>query len=123
MIFGIGTDVVEVSRFYGININTFAKRVLSTAELESFGFVKSKELFLAKRFSMKEAISKAFGVGIGKSLSFKDITITKNHLGKPICIVDGVISYNITKCNSIVVHVSASDTQTLVQSFAVVETT
>ncbi len=43
-----------------------------------------KTAFLAKRFAAKEAFSKALGTGIGRVVSFQDLTIRNNENGKPI---------------------------------------
>ena len=62
MIFGIGTDVVEVSRIhesiekFG---DTFARRILSDSEFESYLKSSTQSRFLAKRFAAKEAFAKA----------------------------------------------------------------
>ncbi|HAF00790.1 MAG TPA: holo-[acyl-carrier-protein] synthase, partial [Methylophilaceae bacterium] len=62
MIFGIGTDIVEVARIehsltqFG---DDFAKRILAESELASYIDSKIKARFLAKRFAAKEAFSKA----------------------------------------------------------------
>jgi holo-[acyl-carrier protein] synthase len=42
--------------------------------------------FLAGRFAAKEAFSKAMGTGIGKDLSFLDIEIAVDPLGKPVIV-------------------------------------
>ena len=39
--------------------------------------------FCAKRFAAKEAFSKALGTGIGRVVSFQDLTVRKNENGKP----------------------------------------
>lgn len=121
MIFGIGTDLVEIKRFNNINIDSFAKRILSDLEFQYFNLAKNKNLFLAKKFCTKEAVSKAFGVGIGSNLSFRDITIVNNENGKPICIVDKNIAEKITNSCTAAVHVSVTDSKEFIQSFAVVE--
>jgi len=119
-IFGVGTDILEISRFKSANLSALAKRILSSHENTQFEYSKNKTLFLAKRFCVKEAVAKAFGVGIGKSLSFKDITLSNDILGKPVCFVDSEISKKITT-NEIFVHVSISDTKDLVLSYCVIE--
>ena len=66
MIFGIGTDIVEVARIetsiqqFG---DDFAKRILAESELASYFQTTIKARFLAKRFAAKEAFSKALGTG------------------------------------------------------------
>ena len=46
-------------------------------------FETRKIEFLAGRFAAKEAFSKAVGTGIGRELSFIDIEIESDSLGKP----------------------------------------
>ena len=119
-IFGVGTDLLEISRFKSSNIFPLAKRILSSYEITQFEYSKNKTLFLAKRFCVKEAVAKAFGVGIGKSLSFKDITLSNDALGKPVCTVCMEVSQKITN-HEVLVHVSISDTKDLVLSYCVIE--
>ena len=67
MIYGIGTDIVEVSRFRNMkSLDAFAKKCLTSEELNYFNDLEGskKPIYLAKQFSIKEAISKAFGTGI-----------------------------------------------------------
>ena len=79
MIYGIGTDVVEVSRIaealnkFGDN---FAKKILSEEEFLIFQKNKIKENFLAKRFAAKEAFAKAMGTGFRGEVNIKSIIIT-----------------------------------------------
>ena len=87
MIFGIGTDVVEVARMdasitkFGL---AFAERILSVEELDSFSQSNQKAQFLAKRFAAKEAFSKALGTGLRAPATFQNISITPDALGKPL---------------------------------------
>ena len=66
MIYGIGTDVVEVIRIkesiekYG---DKLAKKILTDEEMIAYKSSTLKENFLAKRFAAKEAFSKAMGTG------------------------------------------------------------
>ncbi|MGM9985761.1 MAG: holo-ACP synthase [Bacillaceae bacterium] len=93
MIQGIGIDIVELKRIekaYERN-EKFAERILTANELAVFNElqVKRKIEFLAGRFAVKEAYSKAFGTGIGKELSFQDIEVVKDELGKPFILKEG----------------------------------
>lgn len=92
MIIGIGIDIVELARI-GKQIEAgegLAKRVLTEAELNQYRSltIHRKVEFLAGRFAAKEAVSKAFGTGIGKELSFKQIEVLQNELGAPIMKLD-----------------------------------
>ena len=82
----IGTDIIQIKRIetliekYG---DTFKKRFLIEDEITSLKKIES----IAGYWAAKEAISKALGCGIGGSLSFHDIIISKNHLGAPTFIL------------------------------------
>ena len=71
MIFGIGTDIVKISRIKEMkSLSTFAEKILSSEELKIASSYKNEKLikFLAKQFAGKEAISKAFGTGLRKPI-------------------------------------------------------
>lgn len=109
MIVGIGLDVVEVERIKDAYIRreTFAQRVLTSRELEIFSELKGKRKieFLAGRFSVKEAFSKALGTGIGK-VGFLDVEILPDKFGKPVVTespFDGNVWVSISHTDSIAV--------------------
>ncbi|WP_052254748.1 holo-ACP synthase [Salinicoccus sp. YB14-2] len=87
MIIGIGTDIIEISRIKKVNKDhRLAKRILSDEELAKYMNLKNdlrKTEFLAGRFAVKEAYSKALGSGIGKNIAFKEIKCLNDSHGKP----------------------------------------
>jgi holo-[acyl-carrier protein] synthase len=87
MIKGIGVDITEIGRIKKIleRQPRFPERILTENELQRFEQLKGqrKVEYFAGRFAAKEAFSKANGTGIGKELSFLDIEITVDTLGKP----------------------------------------
>ncbi len=87
MIAGIGLDIVEIKRIADLleHQPRFPERVLSDNELAAFGQLSGRRKieFLAGRFAAKEAFAKAFGTGIGESLSFRDIEVAASPLGQP----------------------------------------
>lgn len=87
MIKGIGTDIIELSRIEEIITKQakFVDRILTSNEKLKYETLsgKRKVEFLAGRFAAKEAFSKANGTGIGKELSFLDIEIEADLLGRP----------------------------------------
>ncbi|PCF86055.1 holo-ACP synthase [Staphylococcus intermedius] len=94
MIQGIGIDLVEIGRM----IETvqrqprFPERILSEQELEryhDFTIERRRIEFLAGRFAVKEAFSKALGTGIGKTITFKQIHCENDALGKPTIQMEG----------------------------------
>tara|TARA_B100001250_G_scaffold394141_1_gene397688 strand:- start:37524 stop:37910 length:387 start_codon:yes stop_codon:yes gene_type:complete len=89
MIYGIGSDIVKISRIkkiYDIYSDKFAMRILLKDELVKFYESNNKIRFLAMRFAAKEAIVKAMGTGFSKDIWLKDIGIDKDNKGKPFVI-------------------------------------
>ena len=84
-IYGIGTDIVDISRIkivFNKNKN-FKKRIFSINEIKIIENKPIKMESYAKRFAAKEAFSKAIGTGISKGISFNEISINNNSKGKP----------------------------------------
>lgn len=83
---GIGIDVVETQRIRA-SLDRFGDAFLEKifTETERAYCLKQKQpaIHLAARFAAKEAISKAFGTGIGKDLSWLDLEITRRDSGEP----------------------------------------
>ncbi len=107
MIIGTGIDIVELARIEKLMNRqpNFVDRILTPLEKERFLSLseKRKVEFLAGRFAAKEAFSKAKGTGIGKELSFQDMTIVSAEKGKPY-----FSEPEMTDCN---VHLSISHSE------------
>ncbi len=87
MIGGIGTDLVLVPRIAEVlarHGERFASRVLTRTEMEHWRQRNHQARFLAKRFAAKEAVAKAMGTGIGATVSFQDLEIVHDALGRPL---------------------------------------
>ena len=83
-ILGIGVDIVENSRItISLKNNRFIKRIFSNAEILIAKSIKDKKSYYSKRFAAKEAFAKSIGIGFRNDLSFKDISIVNDKLGKP----------------------------------------
>ena len=83
-ILGIGVDIVKNKRIQSLIRNrNFIKRTFGTKELKFSKEKINKTNYFAKRFAAKEAFSKSFGTGIRGNLSFKDIEILNDKMGKP----------------------------------------
>ena len=112
MIFGIGTDIVEVERIKNLSsISKFAKKILSKNELNTFNSLnKDKQIyFLSKQFAAKEAISKALGTGIGHEASLNNIEILRDEKGKPFFNAINELSILISDLGITKTHVSLAD--------------
>jgi holo-[acyl-carrier protein] synthase len=124
MIFGIGTDIVEVKRIRNVDsLEKFADKILSLDELEVFKsqIDEKKVTFLAKQFAAKEAVSKAMGTGIGKDIRFNQIEILRNSDGKPYLNHDGMITTIFNDLGITKTHVSLSDEKKYVLAFVILE--
>ena len=92
IVLGIGVDVVETARIreslakFG---DRFLKRCFLPGEVAYCQQMKFPELHFAARFAAKEALSKAFGTGIGKQLGWKDLEIRKRDSGEPYAVLHG----------------------------------
>ena len=87
MILGIGNDIIEIGRIertierYG---QKFLDRIFTQNEQQyCLMHAKSSRNF-SGRFAAKEAVVKAIGTGIREGISWLDIEITNDELGKPV---------------------------------------
>jgi holo-[acyl-carrier protein] synthase len=125
MIFGVGTDVVELSRVqatYDRFGEHFVSRLLMEEELELFRHSKWPVRFLAMRFAGKEATVKAMGTGFRHGMWLRDVGILNNEWGRPLVIWS---DHGRQVCDQLGIgggHVSLSDDAGLVIALAVVET-
>jgi len=84
-IYGIGTDIVDISRIKIVfNRNkSFKKKIFSSNEINTIENTINKISSYAKRFASKEAFCKALGTGISNGISFNEISIKNDNKGKP----------------------------------------
>ena len=86
MILGTGVDIIEVTRIRGSYEKfgeRFINRVLRPDEIRYCLSHRDPAPFLAARFAAKEAISKAFGTGIGSRLAWRDMEVARKESGEP----------------------------------------
>jgi holo-[acyl-carrier protein] synthase len=87
MIFGVGTDIVRVSRMSDSlerHGEKFARRILTDHEFEGFSASPRPAHYLARRFAAKEAVAKAMGIGFSRGLSLQHVGVTHDDAGKPV---------------------------------------
>ncbi len=92
MIFGIGTDVVQVDRIAGSVERfgeRFARRILMPEEFELYALQKRKIRYLAMRFAAKEAVVKAMGTGFAHGMWVRDVGVIPDRRGKPEIVYSG----------------------------------
>ncbi|MFL6584464.1 MAG: holo-ACP synthase [Chthoniobacterales bacterium] len=91
-VIGIGVDLVEVSRIqhsldrFG---ERFLRRVFTEGEVAYCKSMAYPARHFAARFAAKEAVSKAFGTGIGKSMGWHDIDVHRKESGEPFLVLGG----------------------------------
>jgi holo-[acyl-carrier protein] synthase len=91
-IIGIGVDVIEIARISGSMQRhgaRFLRRVFTDGEQQYCGAMKHPAQFYAARFAAKEAVSKAFGTGIGASLGWLDVEVRRKPSGEPYVVLHG----------------------------------
>ncbi len=99
-VIGIGVDLVECERIqrsldrFG---EKFLRRVFTEGEIEYSMSMKFPARHLAARFAAKEAVSKAFGTGIGKAMGWRNIDIRKKKSGEPFLVFSGSAQELVTK--------------------------
>ena len=124
MIYGVGTDLVDIERVKKIlskNRDGFIKRVLSEHEQALFANKADSAAYCAKRFAAKEAFAKALGTGIGKTVSFQDLTIRNNENGKPHFIPSEKLRLYLLEKGIKQAHLSISDESQNAIAFVVLE--
>ena len=124
MIYGISTDIVNISRIKNMkSLQLFSEKILSIDEFQvSSSYDESKLIsYLAKQFACKEALSKAFGTGIRKPVLFKDLEILRDEKGKPYFNPLGDVKKTIINLGITKSHVSLADESEYAIAFAILE--
>ncbi len=112
-ILGVGMDIVETKRIaqsierFG---DRFLERIFLPDEIAYARSVKLSHLPLAARFAAKEAVSKAFGTGIGAEMNWTDIEIVREASGAPRIQLHGKAEAHAKARGVVTVHVSLSHT-------------
>lgn len=99
MIYGIGTDIVQISRVEAALKRSgprFAEKILGPQELEKYRARSAKNAvrglrFLATRFSAKEAFSKAIGMGMRMPMTWRSAQMLNDPSGKPVIVCSGAL--------------------------------
>jgi len=129
MIFGIGTDILEISRIDKIlkkYNQTFVGRIFGTNEIKIIeNKSKNISLFLGKRFAAKEAVWKALSPKRGDGLVFKEIEILNNQNRKPYLFFSGhtqkyIMNKEIELNSKLIFDISISDEPPYVLAFVVI---
>ena len=116
MIYGIGTDIVQISRIeqaLARNGDRFAEKILGPEELVKFHARRARNdvrgmRFLATRFSAKEAFSKAVGLGLRMPMTWPSAQMLNAPSGKPVIVCSGALD-QFMRDNRLSAQVTISD--------------
>ena len=124
MILGTGIDITEVARI-AASFEKFGERFLNRILLpDEIAYCLSHRRpspFLAARFAAKEAISKAFGTGIGAQLGWLEMEIRRQESGEPFVMLHGKGRGLFTARGATRLHVSLSHTENYAVATAILE--
>ena len=124
MIYGVGSDLVTVARIdaamhrFG---DRFARRLLADGEWADFAASRRPAQFLAKRFAAKEALAKALGTGIRAPVTWQNISVIHNPLGKPGFDFAAALEQFVRNAAIRAIHLSITDERELACAFVVLE--
>jgi holo-[acyl-carrier protein] synthase len=124
VILGTGIDIIEVERIdasYKKFGDRFLNRILHPDEIQYCLSHKNPAPFLAARFAAKEAISKAFGTGIGAELSWHDIEVRRRESGEPYVVLHDKGASLLQQRGARIVHLSLSHTANHATAMAILE--
>lgn len=120
-----GVDIVEIDRIkesFESCGNSFRDRVFTQREIEYCEAGKNvKYESYAARFAAKEAVSKAFGTGIGKGVKWKDMEILNDPLGKPYVVLSDRARELYDEMNGKFLSLSLSHCKHYAVAYAVIE--
>jgi holo-[acyl-carrier protein] synthase len=124
MIFGTGIDIIEVARIAASHEKfgeRFLNRILLPDEIAYCLLHRRPAPFLAARFAGKEAVSKAFGTGIGAQLGWRDIEIRRRESGEPFVVLHGKGQELFESRGAKKLHISLSHTENYAAATAILE--
>jgi len=130
MIYGIGTDILQISRLKATLArrgDRFAERILGPEEMVKYLSRKAKVeargvSFLATRFAAKEAFSKAIGLGMHMPMTWRSMQTLNAPSGKPIVVCSGQLKIWMEE-KGLTAQVSITDEVDYAVAFVIAEKT
>ena len=124
MIYGVGTDLIEVKRIesalrrFG---DRFARRILCEPELKRFRAHKQPVHYLAKRFAAKEAFTKALGTGIHAPANWHGVWVENLRSGRPVLRFSSELNELLKQENVNAAHLSLTDEKEIASATVILE--
>jgi holo-[acyl-carrier protein] synthase len=107
-----GIDIVKVCRIESAinDSENFLSKVFTAQEIEYCECKHNKFESYAARYAAKEATMKAFGIGWGQGIDWKDIEVSNDDNGKPFLTLYGTAKHLFVYSKFHGIHVSLSHT-------------
>ncbi len=124
MILGVGIDLVEVGRIRDSLERLgerFARRILCPAEYDYCFSHTDPATHVAARFAAKEAVSKAFGTGIGTELGWLDIEVIRLESGSTQIRLQGAGTQLMERRSAKIIHLNLTHTAQYASAVAILE--
>ncbi len=124
MILGVGIDLVEVGRIRDSLERLgerFARRILCPAEYDYCFSHTDPSTHVAARFAAKEAVSKAFGTGIGTELGWLDIEVIRLESGSTQVRLQGAGIQLMERRSAKIIHLNLTHTAQYASAVAILE--
>ncbi|GIZ51074.1 holo-ACP synthase [Noviherbaspirillum aridicola] len=128
MIYGIGTDIIRISRIQAAlerHGDRFAEKILGPDEMQIYRRRRSKVearglRFLATRFAAKEAFSKAIGLGMRMPMTWRAMQTLNAPGGRPVPVASGALK-EFMEAQGLTAQVSITDESDYAVAFVIVE--
>jgi holo-[acyl-carrier protein] synthase len=125
-IFGVGTDILQISRVVGVMTRTkgrFAERVLGPEELKVYHARQKRSevrglAYLCTRFAAKEAVSKAIGLGMRWPMTWRAVQTLNAPSGKPVVVASGELVPWLAE-RQLSIEISITDEKEYAVAFAI----
>jgi holo-[acyl-carrier protein] synthase len=124
MIYGVGTDLIEVKRIERVLHrfgDRFARRILCEPELKRFRAHRQPVHYLAKRFAAKEAFTKALGTGIHAPANWHGVWVENLRSGKPVLRFSFELNELLKQKNVNAAHLSLTDEKDIASATVILE--
>lgn len=112
MIYGIGIDLVRISRIEAAlerHGDRFAERILSGHEMKGYAASRHRANFAAKHFAAKEALLKALGTGLRMGIQWRHMEVRNDTLGKPYLVCSERVQELLDERGITAIFLSVSD--------------